>query len=137
MEDSVFVPPSGPGAKCWCPRHWQPFREGKLGGVVLTVKIHQTAFFHPRIKELLGVIPDEQPAQAEHMNRAFAAAGPLCCMLGDAHMEKLHAWLAEEHCHVDYAREGREQKLRCHRALGHEGEHEHFWPPYELPDAAD
>lgn len=137
MEEN-FKPPTGPGPKSWCARHWQPFREGKPGGIVMSVKLMQAAWFHPRIKELMGEIPEEEePAKTDHMNLAFSKAGPLCCMLGDAHLEKLHAWLEQVSCRVDYLRQDCDQPLRCHKPAGHDGEHEHFWPPYEVPEAPE
>lgn len=137
MED--FKPPTGSHAQAWCARHWQPFREGKPGGIVLTVKLMQMAWFHPRIKELMGEIPEKEPAKSAHMNLAFSKAGALCCMLGDAYTEKLHEWLEQESCRVDYTRKvsGGDQVLRCHKPKGHDGEHEHFWPPYEVPGSAE
>jgi len=65
----------------WCDKHWKPYQT-ELGGLVATARVMQAFIEHPIIMEEVGVHTES----AARMNRILKKYAPVCCFLGETHM---------------------------------------------------
>lgn len=111
----------------WCRDHWARYDiyqpNTKKGGMLFTVKLCQAGFMHPRVQAMA-----KAGTPSENVEAGFRLAGPICCLLGDAYFEALDEWVDQEHCLTPAP----DKNSPCHLQKGHEGDHDHFWPKFEV-----
>lgn len=86
--DQFPPPPPGtnwPAESAWCPRHWAPCPHLHANGISAEAALRQL---------WLRELAPHGSYSAATRNRQYAAAGRICCLLGDDRMHELWApWL--------------------------------------------
>jgi hypothetical protein len=78
--DQLPTDPDWPKDSQWCARHWAPCPVLGGNGIGVTMEV---------MRIFLDEVASPEAKSPEALNRAMAAAGRLCCTLGDERMYEI------------------------------------------------